>query len=288
MFPNAQSIVLTLTILVLSASFQPSLADKGPNVVVTIQPIHSLISGLMKGVGAPKLLIEGTTSPHQFSLKPSQARALHQADLIIWVSRNLETSLMKPIGQMKKPNGVLEISKIAGVKLLEDDPHLWLHIGNAKTMLAESMRRLIAIDPANEQIYIINREHMTARLSRLDQEIAVELSPVKKIPFLVYHDAYQYIQLRYGLNFLGAVVTNADRRPGAKRIHQIRKMIKEAGVKCLFAEPQFNKSSLDTITKDTAVKLGELDPLGATLPQGPDAYFTLMKNLTRSISTCLR
>ena len=61
----------------------PALA--APNVVATIKPLHSLVAGVMEGVGTPELLIEGAASPHGFSLRPSDAGKLESADLVFWI-----------------------------------------------------------------------------------------------------------------------------------------------------------------------------------------------------------
>ena len=75
-------------------------AGPAPRVVVSVLPVHSLAAGVMAGVGAPRLLIRGAASPHDASLRPSDARALSAADLVIWVGPGLETFLSKPLGAL--------------------------------------------------------------------------------------------------------------------------------------------------------------------------------------------
>ena len=72
-------------------------AVAAPKVVVSIVPIHSLVAGVMKGVGEPSLLIPVGTSPHTYNLKPSDARSLQSADLVVWVGEGLENYLQKPL-----------------------------------------------------------------------------------------------------------------------------------------------------------------------------------------------
>ena len=68
-------------------------ADTELRVVTSIKPVHSLVSSVMQGVGAPVLLLEGTASPHSYSLKPSQAQHLQAADIIFWMGHDLEAFL---------------------------------------------------------------------------------------------------------------------------------------------------------------------------------------------------
>jgi zinc transport system substrate-binding protein len=67
------------------------------DVVASIKPVHSLVAAVMEGVGEPGLIVEGAGSPHTSSLRPSQAAALENADLIFWVGPEMETFLEKPI-----------------------------------------------------------------------------------------------------------------------------------------------------------------------------------------------
>jgi zinc transport system substrate-binding protein len=96
----------------------PSIAAAEPNVVTTIKPVHSLVSGVMEGVGKPFLLIDGAASPHGFALKPSQAFLLQGADIVFWVSHELETSLEKPIESLAEKAERVELISAPGMTLL--------------------------------------------------------------------------------------------------------------------------------------------------------------------------
>ena len=74
-----------------------SVAKAEVKVVASIKPIHSLVSNVMDGVGKPDVIVDGYNSPHGFSLKPSHAKMIENADLIIWVGEDLEAFLEKPL-----------------------------------------------------------------------------------------------------------------------------------------------------------------------------------------------
>lgn len=75
----------------ISASPTSVAADNA--AVASIKPVHSLVAGVMQGVGAPTLLVQGAASPYSYSLKPSQASAIEKADLIFWIGHQIETFL---------------------------------------------------------------------------------------------------------------------------------------------------------------------------------------------------
>ena len=89
-----------------------SAAHAEPKVVVSIKPIHSIVSSIMKGVGQPTLLMEGTQSPHTARLKPGQAQSLQDAGLVVWVGPELEQFLAKPISSITNNATVIELGKL--------------------------------------------------------------------------------------------------------------------------------------------------------------------------------
>ena len=74
-----------------------SFAEAEPKVVTSIKPLHSLVSYVMNGVGRPDLLVDGSSSPHTFQLKPSHATMLQEADIVFWIGEDLESFLETPL-----------------------------------------------------------------------------------------------------------------------------------------------------------------------------------------------
>ena len=155
-----------------------------PKVVVSIKPLHSLVSGVMSGIGMPPLLISGSASPHTYSMRPSQFRVLQQADLVFWIGPELETFLVKPLKSIRENTPILAMMNIGGVHLLEfesvasgiqseddlvhhRDPHLWLDPRNARAMVEGIRDALIRIDGRNGNIYQQNAKNLIKRLGHL-------------------------------------------------------------------------------------------------------------------------
>lgn len=285
-------------------------------VVTSIKPIHSLVAGVMRGAGAPALLIKGASSPHTYSLRPSDARALQAADLVFWVGPELETFLAKPLHALVRRARIVALAEAAGVRLLagraaglwtlhhqpagekEDEHpgadhrhrmnmHIWLDPRNAKAMVSAIGAALSDVDPPRAQLYAANARALQRRLDVLDQGLEQTLTPLRGRPYVVFHDAYRYLEARYGLTAVGAITVAPDRPPGARRLAEIRARIRNAGVDCVFVEPQFEPALARALVEGTGAKVGVLDPLGADLSPGPDAYFQLMRNLAHSLKDCL-
>ncbi len=291
----------------------PGSALAVPRVVVTIKPIHSLVAGVMAGVGEPALLIQGAGSPHHYSLRPSDARLLAHADLVIRVGADFETFLNRSLVSLAGKARIFSLDRLPGLTLLparaggvweKDDDHdgeaaaagtnheefnlhLWLDPQNARVVAAGLVKELSELDPADAARYRANGAALDRRLVSLDRELAKELAPVAGIPYVVFHDAYPYLERRYHLRAVGSITVNPEREVGARRVAEIRAKIKAIGARCLFSEPQFQSSLVGTLIEGTQTKSGVLDPLGADLPAGPDAYFRIMEDLGHSLRQCL-
>jgi len=143
------------------------------------------------------------------------------------------------------------------------------------------------LDPAHAGLYRDNAAAQAASLDRLDAEMAAALAPVRQTPFIVFHDAYHYLEERYGLRAAGAITVTPDQPPGAARLAALRQQINAAGAVCVFSEPQFEPSLVRTLVEGTPARTAVLDPEGANIPDGPDLYPTLMRFNLRSLVDCL-
>ena len=112
---------ITKATLIATAIFSSSLAyaSEGLSVVTSIKPIHSLVSAVMDGIGTPSLIIEGAGSPHTYALKPSQAKALQDADLVFWVGPAMESFLEKPIKEVASSARIVTLSDAHGLIKIE-------------------------------------------------------------------------------------------------------------------------------------------------------------------------
>ena len=154
-------------------------------------------------------------------------------------------------------------------------------------MVHEIEEALVAADPASADRYKANAKATMAKLDALVAEVTAELEPVKGKGFIVFHDAYQYFETRFGVAASGSITVSPEVMPGAERITEIRAREQELGAACVFAEPQFEPKLVSTVTEGSKAKSGIIDPLGAELESGPDLYFQLIRNMAASIRTCL-
>ena len=314
---NTRNLPLIILIIALLSFITSAKAEI--KVVTSIKPIHSLVSYVMDGVGTPDLIVDGFNSPHNFQLKPSHAKMLEYADIIFWIGEGLENFLEKPLDSISKNAKKVELMEIKGINKLEfreknifnehdhdeheedghkeekhddhddhdhgaHDPHIWLDPQNAKVIVKLITKELSELDSKNAPTYKKNSEKALSDLDKLIKKVKKDTS--KDLRFVVFHDAYHYYEDRFGINLLGALTVNPDVLPGAAQLVEIREVIEHEKVNCIFSEPQFNPDIIKSIAKDTGVKTGVLDPLGANLDKGKNLYFDLIKNISSSFKGC--
>lgn len=326
-----RALLATAGALTMAVAGSPG-AAAAPNVVASIGPVHSLVAGVMAGVGEPHLLVEGGQSPHTYALRPSDAAELQNADVVFWIGPELESFLNTPLQALTRDARVYPLADADGIVLRayrDDDegghddhdsahdshddahhdghhdaeahdhdhghdhdhdgadPHIWLSPENAAAMVRQIATGLSAADPANADRYRTNETAVIGRLTALDGALAEDLTPVRNTPYIVFHDAYQYFEAHYGLQSAGTITVSPDRPASAAKLVEIRKTIADAGAVCVFSEPQFQPAIVQTVIEGTDARTGVLDPLGADLAPGPDAYFLLLENLAASLKHCL-
>ena len=316
---NIKKLPLILSILSMLTLFISANAEI--KVVTSIKPIHSLASYLMDGIGKPGLIVDGYASPHSFSMKPSHAKMLQNADIVFWVGEGMENFLKKPLSSIAKKAKKIELIEVKGLNILkfrernifeehnhddhddhdhddhakkkddhdghahgDYDSHIWLDPMNAKVILNKMAEHLIENDTENTSKYKNNLKKALKEIDTLTIQVMTELN--KSLPSIVFHDAYQYFEQRFNVNILGAFTVNPDVMSGAEQLAKIREIIEHENVACVFSEPQFNPDIINAVAKDMKIKTGVLDPLGATLDSGKNLYFDLIKNMSLSFKDC--
>ena len=277
-------------------------------IVVSIKPLHSLVSAVTEGSNSVSLVIDGSMTPHNFALKPSHAKLLNNAKVFFYIDDEFESALKKTVRGLPKSVKVIRVSKIKKLKLLstraddnweEDghdhhdhghsstDLHIWLDPNNAIAIVKSITQELSAIYPENINIYKKNAKNIIKEIKTTDLLIKSMLEPIRNKPYVVFHDAYQYFEKSYSLNSVGSILVDPELPASPKRIIKIRSKIKSLNAHCVFKEPQFRAKIVKTVIDGTTTKIGILDPLGADIKSGPGMYTNLLKNIAENLNACL-
>ncbi|MCV6576042.1 MAG: zinc ABC transporter substrate-binding protein [Cohaesibacter sp.] len=369
---TARKINRTLAATLLAGSMaMASNAFAAPNVVTTIAPVHSITQAIMGDVGKAHMLVPQNASPHSADFRPSQAKALQKADLVIWIGPDIETFLIDPLKTLPKKAHLLELMDAKDIirlplrsgndwekhshgdhddhhdehahdkhddhdhKKHDDhahdkhddhdhkkhdehahdkhddhdhkkhdehahdkhddhghekdrmDNHIWLDPQNGIAMAKAIANELSEHDPDNAATYTKNKDAFIAEMNKVIAEGKTDLANLGKRPFLVFHDAYHYLEERFGLEAVGSIMLQPGVMPGAARVKQIREKLSKTKATCLFTEPQFSDKIVPVLVENTTTKLGALDPIGRAQKAGPQLYADLIRYNIKSLKTCL-
>ena len=315
-----------------------------PRVVTDIAPIHSLVSQVMDGVAEPSLLIKPENSPHEYTLRPSEARALSNADVVFWIGSDLTPWLEKSLESLADSAQKVSLLETEGLTFHGfregatfeahahddhpddhgehdghhdehdehhdehgehhddheeehddhhghdhegNDPHAWLDPVNAQIWVKQIAEVLAKEDPANAKRYQANADSAITRLETLVNSNQAKATQLAGIKFIVFHDAYQYFERRFGVLATGALSVSDASDPSPARVAEIRKTVADLGVTCVFTEPQYNPNMVKSVFKSTkVVTKGVMDPIGASIKPGANQYYELINNLMTSLSHC--
>ncbi|PYE84402.1 zinc ABC transporter substrate-binding protein [Pseudoroseicyclus aestuarii] len=284
-------------------------AAEVPRVVTDVAPVQSLVARAMEGLGEPAMLVQPGTSPHSYTLRPSDAQALQQADLVVWIGPTLTPWLARPIASLAEQAEILPLLEQEGtirlpLRAQEDflaqdqgeepaghdhgtfDPHAWLDPENGKrwlTVIAEALQRL---DPENAETYAANAEAGRAEIDAATAETAQALQPVRGLRYIVFHDAFHYFEDRFDMPAAGAVALSDATDPGPARLQALKQEVADLDVTCALAEPQFDPGLLESVIEGSGARIRLIDPLASRIEPGPDLYPQMLRSLGAELAAC--
>lgn len=312
MLHNKKGTIFALTALSVSALLTlPAQA----NVVASLKPVGFIAAAIADGVTPVEVLLPDGASEHDYALRPSDAKRLKNADLVVWVGPEMEAFMAKSAAELPAQKNLAMVN-IDGVKPLlisggEDEDehaaeksedqdaeahhhhhgefnmHLWLSPEIARKTAVAIHGKLLELMPQDKAKLDANLQQFEVALADTDKRVSAQLTPVRNKGYFVFHDAYTYFEKHYGLSPAGHFTVNPEIQPGAQRLHQIRTQLVEQKAVCVFAEPQFRPAVIDAVSRGTQVRKGTLDPLGTDISLAKDSYVKFLSQLSSQYESCL-
>lgn len=307
-------LVLLFTLLALP------LRAEGLRIAVDLPAVQSLVAQVAGDAAEIGFVMRPGASPHGYAMRPSEARTLQNAQIVIWIGEEQSPWLAHAI-ETVAPNVVsLSLLDVPATMLHprrdrpvfagapgdadhgnddhgtdnhghdhhgDTDPHAWLDPMNARAWLAAIATTLGQADPANAAAYAANASGAQARIDTLHADITAILAPVQGARYIVFHDAFQYFETRYDLPSVAAISPSDATAPGPARLSAVRTALVQDNIACVFSEPQFNPARVVTLIDGTDARTATLDPLGRDIAPGPGFYDALMLQLARAMAGCL-
>ncbi len=305
-----------LLILLVGLGLPLSAAADTPRVLTTIKPLQLIAAAVLEGVDEPGVLLPPGASPHTYALRPSERRALQQAERIYWVGPDMEMFLERLMAERPGARELMDIDGLTVRPLSQShnfqqethahqhthvhhhghghdhaagsmDAHIWLSPDNALVIAQFMVQDLASLYPEQQAQLQSNLEQFEARVGQLDQQIRTRIEPLQDKPYFVFHDGYGYFEDHYGVAPQGVFSLSHEVQPGARHVNLLRQQLQKSGPSCVFSEPQFTPRLVDSLTQGLPVQQGELDPLGTDISVSAQGYEALLADLSERLAGCL-
>jgi len=241
------------------------------------------------------------SSPHNYSMKPSQRRALENADAIFWVGPEMETFLNRLLNSEEFEGRVLAFTQGEGHdEPAHDehghdehnhgdgqDPHIWVNPTLALEMAHEIHQKLVSLGELNEDQLDNNLAHFEQELAATEQTIREQLAPLHDIDVFAYHSAFERFADHYDLHLAGVLTLNPELSPGARHIAEVQEKLEKANRPCLLTEPQFDSQWWRSITEDLNVTFSTWDALATDIESSPQGYVAFQNSIAEAVMKCL-
>ncbi|BAQ65670.1 metal ABC transporter solute-binding protein, Zn/Mn family [Geminocystis sp. NIES-3709] len=298
---NNVSLISGIIILLSGCSQNQELINN--NHKLQVVSTSTIIANFAEEIGGQNIdhisILQPGSDPHIYEPVPQDTIALEEADLILYNGYNLEPNIIKLIESTGIKGEKLAVGE--KVKPLDfdykgqkkPDPHVWGDVQNAIIMVENIRDKLIEIDSENEAIFKENSAQLIIELKELDSWIKTQIAtiPPNQRKLITSHDAFQYYSNAYGLEIPGTLIgISTEEQPSAQTIKNLVEIIKNTGVKAIFAETTINPTLINTVAQEAGVKLAEgklySDSIGVKGSEA-DTYIKMLKVNTNTIVTAL-
>jgi len=252
-----------------------------PNIVVSIKPIHSIVSHLTQGITTPSLLLENQQSAHHFHLKPSQLSLLNQADLVVSMHPDFETGLSKALSSIDSNKQFLVNGQVS-------NHHSWLDISlmqNFAKLLADKLNK---IDKNNTAIYQNNLGKVDQKLEQLKHTIDQQLSKVKTAPIATFSNTFEYFIKSNHLRKSTTVTRSHGDRLSIQKILKAKQAMQAKQTKCLLSTIEIPSKRINVLIEGLDINTASIDIMGYQLNKGALHYFDLIHYITNKVEQCLQ
>ena len=273
---------------------EPVAEAKPLHIVSSILPLYSLASEIAGDRARVTNLAGGEGDAHDHQFTPRERHRLESADLILINGLRLEPWLTRAAARLTPPRTPIECSAGLDAELIfptadrtRPNPHVWLDPLLARHLVTNILAALAAVDSAHAQDYATRAASCLKRLESLHDRIQQVLAPYRGTPIVTHHDSFAYFARRYGLRVVGVVEEIPDVDPTPRHLSALRVIIRENGVKIIFADPGASARLVSQLGRDLGVRVALLDSLeGGSVK--PDAYEQGMRRNLSVLASSLK
>ena len=275
------------------------------NILTTFYPMYIFtlnIADGIEGVSVQNMADQSVGCLHDYQLQTRDMVVLEEADVLIINGGGMEQFMDKVISMR---SDLPVVTACEGIDMLpleghahehdhdhegescsEVNAHVWLDPKLAVRQIENIAEGLCAADSAHAEVYRANAAAYAERIGALGEEMSGMLEPVRGERIVTFHEAFPYFANAFGIEIAGVIQHDQGEEPGTREIAKTCDLVKELGVKALFAEPQYPQKAAETIARETGAGLYRLDPV-VSGDGGKESYETIMRENARVLLEAL-
>ncbi len=284
-FPCLTIIVAACLLFLTSAA-----SAAGLRIVTSFYPIYLATLNVTRdipGVDLVNLTKPFTGCLHDYQMTPDDLITLSKADIFVVNGAGMETFLEKAIRQVPQ---LKLIQASEGIPLLttagEANPHVWVSVTLHMRQVENIAAALAKLDPERAALYLQNSSDYLAKLKTLRAGMHAGLQEIKTRKIITFHEAFPYFAQEFGLTIADVIEREPGSEPSARELAQAISLVKQTGIKAIFAEPQYSAKAAEAIARETDATMYRLDPV-VTGPMTPDAYIAIMQTNLQTLQEAL-
>jgi manganese/iron transport system substrate-binding protein len=227
-------------------------------VATTISTLNSLVEGVGGRYVTVKNIVPVGASPETFQPAPQDVATVADADVLVENGAGLEAWLDRLLRDAGSPK--LRIVVCAdGLPVKGLNPHLWMDPVLAQRYVEKIRDALAAADPAHADAFRRNAASYNARLAELTKNIQrqIDTIPPSHRYMIVFHNAWQYYNDRFGITTLGFVERNPGQEPNPQQVARLIDLAKAHHVHGVFSEPEYSPKILYSIAQSAGIHVVE-------------------------------
>jgi ABC-type Zn uptake system ZnuABC Zn-binding protein ZnuA len=259
----------------------------------------TVFADIVRNVGGDRVsvtaLVPAGAGPEDYEPKPSDARLLADADLVVSNGVGLDDFLDRLIDSVGDP-GAERLVLGDGIPALlvdgEPNPHFWLDPSLVADHYVPAIESTLSrLDPGGATGYAARGASYADQIREMDAASRTELGsiPADDRQLVTFHDAFPYFARHYGFELVGVILANVGQEPSAADLASLVEEVKATGTRAVFSEAQFNPELARTLADEAGVTRIVTTLYTDTVgPPPDDSYLTMMKWNVDQIVTALR
>ena len=280
----AACLLTALAILTAFGGCKAKPADERPLIVTSIYPYQILIQELVGDSIRVRSLVPANASPHTWTAKPADLKAMEDARLLVMNGMGLETELTQAFEE--RSDKLVNISKLLKMDELSPEqhaeeqhlgkprqnhsstglnPHIWLSpqlMMRATILLADELQTRF---PTSASAIQTNASRLIADLAAMHQQISTQRAAFDDPMLITYHDSFHWFTDDYDINVAATVQSSPGKEPTAKELALLSAVIRTNKIKAIYVEPQMDRRSAKVLADELELSVLELDPIGHSL-----------------------